>query len=658
MPMRTARMLLGLLLVCVPAHGQTRTVPDWTLEELMRIRIAPVFGASKRLQPVTEAPASVTIVTREEIARYGYRTLAEVLRGARGFFVTSDRNYSYLGARGFARPGDFGTRILLLVDGHRMNDNIYEQAAVGREFGVDAAMFERVEIVRGPASALYGTSAFFAIVNVIMRKGTDLKGFNASADIGSFGSRNATLAFGRTLAGGLDVVLSATTSHTNGAASLYFPEFDSPETNYGRAQHLDDEHATQLFGRANFGRLTLTGAYGTRAKGVPTASYGSVFNDPRLRTIDRRGFVDVEYGRTAKDTQVVLRGYVDRYRYEGTYPIAGASAEPYRDYAIGTWFGGEARIARDIRWKQAITVGSEFRSSPRQAQGGTDGTAEGSFGVDRAASAAALYVQDDIQVFSKVRVSLGARYDSYGEFSHLTPRAALIVAPSTNQSIKYLYATAFRAPNAFELDYYSEGIRNDTLRPETIGSNELVWERYTGSWLRTSASLYRNKVSRLLNLEHDPAGPLELIWTNRGEVRSAGAEFEAEWRYKRVEGVASYTVQRTRDRDSGEELTNSPAHIGKLRFSAPGPLRGSTLAFETQYVGPRKTLAGGLTRAAKTANVTIIAPVGAHIEAVGAVRNLFNVAYGDPGSAEHRQDILQQDGRTFSIGLRWQFRHK
>ena len=92
---------------------------------------------------MTEAPASVTIVTADDIARFGYRTLADILRSARGLFVSYDRNYSYLGARGLQRPGDYNSRILLLVDGHRMNDNVYDQAAIGPDFGLDPAMFER-----------------------------------------------------------------------------------------------------------------------------------------------------------------------------------------------------------------------------------------------------------------------------------------------------------------------------------------------------------------------------------------------------------------------------------------------------------------------------------------------------------------------------------
>ena len=142
----------------------------------MKLDAGQVFGASERLQPVTEAPSSISFITADEIARYGYRTLADILRGVRGMYVTDDRNFSFLGTRGFGKPGDQNTRILLLVNGHRVNDNIFGQAEIGQEFGLDPAMFERVEIIRGPASALYGDSAFFAVVNVITRTGKSLDG--------------------------------------------------------------------------------------------------------------------------------------------------------------------------------------------------------------------------------------------------------------------------------------------------------------------------------------------------------------------------------------------------------------------------------------------------------------------------------------------------
>ncbi len=225
-----------------------QSLTQMSLEDLMRLQVEPVFGASKRLQPVTEAPASVTIVTAEDIARHGYRTLAELLRSVRGFYVTYDRNYSYIGVRGFALPGDYNTRVLFLVDGHRMNDNVYEQATPGGEFGLDPSTFARVEIIRGPASSLYGTSAFFGVVNITTKNGAAMKGLTATVDGGSLGTRSVRASFGRQLTNGLDFAVSGAYTGVSGS-DLYFPEFDEPATNSGIVSKLDDEKVRNVFGR-------------------------------------------------------------------------------------------------------------------------------------------------------------------------------------------------------------------------------------------------------------------------------------------------------------------------------------------------------------------------------------------------------------------------
>ena len=133
----------------------------------------------------------MSFITAEEIARYGYRTLADILRGVRGMYVSDDRNFSFLGARGFGKPGDYNSRILLLINGHRVNDNVFGQAEIGAEFGLDPATFERVEIIRGPASSLYGDSAFFAVVNVITQTGAAIDGTTVTYETGSNGTQLA-----------------------------------------------------------------------------------------------------------------------------------------------------------------------------------------------------------------------------------------------------------------------------------------------------------------------------------------------------------------------------------------------------------------------------------------------------------------------------------
>src|SRR5581483_11497928 len=134
----TIRLAACLALLWAPAMTAAQeeipaTSQSGGSEHIFLDDIPSVYSASKHEQKVTEAPSSVSIITSDEIKKYGYCTLADILQNVNGFFVTYDRDYSYLGIRGFNRPGDFNSRILLLIDGHRLNDNQYDQAGLGTE---------------------------------------------------------------------------------------------------------------------------------------------------------------------------------------------------------------------------------------------------------------------------------------------------------------------------------------------------------------------------------------------------------------------------------------------------------------------------------------------------------------------------------------------
>jgi iron complex outermembrane receptor protein len=100
------------------------------LDQLVKMEVPTVEAASKYKQKTTEAPSSVTIVTADEVKRYGYRTLAEILRSAPGLYTSNDRDYTMLGVRGF-NSADFNSRVLLLVDGHRINNSLSDSAYIG-----------------------------------------------------------------------------------------------------------------------------------------------------------------------------------------------------------------------------------------------------------------------------------------------------------------------------------------------------------------------------------------------------------------------------------------------------------------------------------------------------------------------------------------------
>jgi len=657
---RRAFLLAVMLAVSPPALAQS-SLPDLGIEELMKLDGGQVYGASERLQPVTEAPASVSFITAEEIARYGYRTLADILRSVRGMYVTNDRNFSLIGTRGFAKPGDYNSRILLLVNGHRVNDNVFGQAEIGAEFGLDPAMFERVEIIRGPASSIYGDSAFFAVVNVITRTGASLGGGSMTLETGTLGTRLARAAVGHRLANGVDVALAATYEQSAGVQRLYFPAFDAPATNNGVAEGLDGEGVKQFYGRLAFNGLTVTGAYGSRQRDVPTASTGTLFNEQEWReqTTDRHTLVDAEYGRSFGRTRATFRASFDRFSYDGIYPFAGESDQApalvARNGVVGTRWSVASGLTRAFRGRQTVRAGVEFIDNMRQDQTASYiDPPEVLLDSDRSSTQRAVYIQDEIKLARWLIINAGLRYDGYHEFQRVTPRAALIVLPSSKQSVKYLYGSAFRAPNEYELTTVFFGEQVNKLRPEAIGTHELVWERYLNDWLRTSVSTYWYRAHRLITLISDDSTFLGVSFVNQGEVRAKGLELEAQMRLKgESRGFVSYALQSAVDQETHARLPNSPRHIANARISLPGPTDRSFVSLEGQYLSSRMTLAGSRVSAAATLNVTMIQPLGRSWELFGGVRNIFDAQYADPASSQHRQDTIPQNGRTARIGLRW-----
>jgi outer membrane receptor for ferrienterochelin and colicins len=660
-----------VVLVCVmagamPARAQTpQDLGQIPLEELMQLGVQRVFGAADRLQPVTEVPSSVTIVTADEIARYGYRSLADILRGIRGFYITDDRNYSYVGARGLNRPGDYSTRVLLLVNGHRVNDNVYDQASVGADFGIDAAMFDRVEIIRGPASSLYGANALFAIVNVVTRTGSSIDGASLDVDSGTLGTYLARGSAGRKTAGGIDWAVSGTYEQTGGASQVYLPAFDAPGTNSGVADHLDGEQSGQIYGRLSAGNLSVTGTFGRRLKDVPTASFSTLFNahDPAEQTVDRRTSVTAQYAATASRARIMTEASLDHYAYDGVYPYPGGSGPAdvvaFRDGGRGLRWMIRGRAARSLPANQTLTAGGEFVDNISQDQWGRyDFVSDDNFTIDRSSQQGAAYVQDEIRLRPWLILNGGLRHDRYPRFNRTTPRGAVIVMPSMNHSLKYVYGQAFRPPNAYELYYYRDA--SAYLRPESIDTHEWVWEGYFGERVRTAVSAYRYAASQLVDLRVvDPEAAFDegLGFDNDGNIHASGIEFESEIRLKRgVQALGSYTVQEAKNTgpDAGE-LTNSPRHMGKFRLSVPGPRSGSFGSFEWQYLSSRTTLAGTMVDGASLVNATAAWPLGRSLALTGQIRNLFDIRYADPASDEHAVDAIEQNGRTLRIGLRWKF---
>ncbi|MGZ8189766.1 MAG: TonB-dependent receptor plug domain-containing protein [Methylococcaceae bacterium] len=619
--------------------------------------IPSVYSASKYEQKVSKAPASISIVTADEIKKYGYRTFSGILSSLKGFYSTYDRNYGQAGARGFGLPSDYNTRLLLLIDGHRFNDNIYDSFDTSEGFPVDIDVIERVEVVRGPSSSLYGTNAFFGVINVITKRGRDQKGASVKASYGSNDTYKTSASYGDRFSNGLETFLSGTFYNSQGFNKLFYQEFNDPATNNGVSVNNDGEQAGKLMAKASYEDFALEGLYVNRQKDVPTAAFDTLFNnDPTLNTLDQATFGELKYDHTfANQLNLQSRLSYNNYRLNGELPYPGLIN---KDLAYGEWWRAELEATKTLLMNHRLTAGGQFQDNFHQFQSNYDETQRHE--ADVSTYQWALFIQDEYSITETLTLNAGVRFDYFSIFGGTTnPRIGLIYSPWENSAIKLLYGTAFRAPNQFELNYSGSGLlTNIYLNPEKLDTKELIFEYYFTRQLRGELNIFETEIDDLITSTATPKG---LQNQNTGNVDSHGVEVQLEDSWSNgFQGRLSYSWQETRDQTTNERLVNSPEHMVKLNLIAPLWSDKVFIGFETQYMSSRITpskldsngqlIPRGLVSDYVLNNLTLFSQNWIKgLELSSGVYNLFDQPYFDPGSTEHRQNGIEQNSVTFRI---------
>jgi outer membrane receptor protein involved in Fe transport len=662
--MRTGVAALFSLLCLWPefsAAEQSKDLTDLPLEELTNtgLSTAPknlaVSTASKYAQISSRAPAALRVVTAEDIRTYGYRTLAEALRSLPGVYVTNDRNYSYVGVRGFGRPGDYNSRVLLMVDGQRINDDVYDSAQIGNEFPVDVDLIERIEFSPGPGSAIYGNNAFFGVINVITKRGNDFNGAELSGEYGGFDTYKARGSYGKRYENGAEVLLSATGFDREGPKSLYYPQFDTPSQNHGIADSLDGDRYHSAFGKLSWQGLTLEGGYIDRVKEIPTASFGQKFNDPGSHTEDENTFVALNYQREiAQDWNAFMRLNYNQAYYNGDYIYTDPPPRTInKDFGAGQWWGGEFRLVNTSFKDHKLVFGTEFQDNLRQLQRNYNLGGQTFLDKPFQSTRYGFYLQDEFQILDSLSLTAGARYD----FNPLgggsaNPRVALIWQALDTTTLKLIYGTAFRAPNAYER-FYADGASqkaNAQVMPETVKTLEFVAEHFFTPSTRVSATAYHYEIDKLINQAVDPKDGFT-FYENLGTVVANGFELDGEQRFRfGLLARLSYSWQRALDQNQ-RELTNSPRHQIKLNLSTPIWTDQWRAGFETQYFSARFTNNGSRVGDYVLSNLTLSGEVSKNLLLSAGVYNLWNTRFADPVGNEIIQNSIVQDGISFRIKL-------
>ncbi len=636
----------------------TTNLADLPLEKLMDIEIPTVFGASKFAQKETEAPSTVTVIQSDEIKKFGYRTLADLLRSVQGLYVTYDRNYAFLGADG-VELGDFNSRILLLVNGHRINNNLTDGAYIDTAFILDVDLIDHVEVIQGPGSALYGNNAFFGVVNVVTRTGRQLNGAEISGEYGGYDAYKGRISYGKLFNNGLELLASGTIYDSAGADRLYYPEYDTPAQNHGIADGLDADSAKSAFASVSFRDFTLEGAFIDREKRNPTAQYFTRFNDPRLKTTDDRGYAAFKYSHSFEDLfDVTAQLYYDRAEFRIGYPTpVPAGSTLFKETDIGEWWGAELQLSRRLWERLVLTGGAEYRDDFRQDRRIVDEDSGQVFAdVHQDRQIFGVFGEGDLAVRTNLHLNAGVRYDQSGNFgSAVNPRVGLIYSPFESSTFKAIYGTAFRAPNFLELTLSETP---EDLKPEEITSYQLVYEQQFGTHVRASLTGFYNRMEDLIVLQNGS-------FTNFN-VETKGVEVAGEGRwFKSLRTRLSYTLQQADNISTAGTLPDSPHHLVKLNLTVPFYKEKVFGSVEVQFTSSRhslfttptgETLIGADAGGYGIVNLTLFTQeLIKNLEFSASIYNLLDKKYYDPATRFHLQDLIEQEGRNFRLKLTYRF---
>ncbi|TAL60281.1 MAG: TonB-dependent receptor, partial [Bacteroidetes bacterium] len=605
--------------------------------------------ASKYVQSTAEAASSIGTITADEIKSFGYKTLGEALNSQRGMYLTNDKNYLYVGSRGFSRPTDYDNRIVIMIDGHIMNEVVYGSAFMGNELGINLDNIEKIEIIRGPGASVYGSGAMLNIINLIIKKGSETDGITVSAGTGSFGKNDLSAIYGKKIKN-TDISVSGTGGIYKGE-DYYFSELDAPETNNGLSEGMDWEKNIGFHAGITNNNFKLSAGFSSRSKGIPTGAFNTDLTGD-VESLDERYYIEASYRKELKkNSSLLFRSYFDNYYYTGSYPSGG---EDSFDASTGRWGGAEIQYYLEAGKRNIITAGFEykyiFRSDYREWNNDTT-----YFNQNFPFSFFSIYAQDQIKIVKNLNLSAGLRYDYYSVFGQAaSPRIALVYGLSTTSSLKMLYSGAFRIPNVYESFYESinDHKSNPNIKPERIRAVELVWSnKLSGSFYGT-LSLYMFSIGNLIDQVLDENDGLT-VFRNIGKVDGNGAEYELRYIHpvNKNQAFLNFTLQRTEDENTETILSNSPAFMVKSGFVF-ALSKYFNVVPEFFFETGRRTLGGNKSGDIYLFNIGINSgKFLKHFEASLNARNILDRKYYYPGGYEHVQDVLIQDRRNIYLRL-------
>ena len=655
--------------------------------------------ATRQETPIGKAPSIVTVITAEEIKNLGYRTFVEILRTVPGFEIMKH------GDRGDVSPAvrgvEGGEKVRVMINGHLINDPLSGNAFVQfDDFPLDN--IKKIEIIRGPGSAVYGENAFLAVINIITKEAKDIDGVKVISGYGNFDTYEESIIFGKIYK---DINVSGMIRYreTDGfdgtVESDIVTKIDNALVPFGYSAASQAPGEVQDWRREYDLNLKVTykgfyieGLYVNKNKGSFLTSLYAVTDESDIET--NYVFGEIGYKKTFDEKCTIKpRLFYDQFDTntfqealpEGvTVPVVTGGTTAIYTYTNG--FIGHALVTEKIVGTEIpfdyelfdgniLTLGLEYRLinqtnihyftnfdpvtlAPLDSIQDFSDTYP--WLKDATRRIGSIYLQDVWDVTNTLNVTLGVRYDDYSDFGgEISPRLGVTWAFIKNASLKLLYGKAFRPPNFLEMFTTNQPAiqGNEDLNPEIINTYEIGLSYQLNKYITSNINYFYNSIEDLISLRTLATTQGTSRYGNYGDARVHGIETETKIDITKGNYVfMNYTFQNPKD-DDGNDLPFVAHHHGNFGVNVHYWKYINTNL--STFVSGRRSREEDDTRSDLPAYALLnLSVIGKELfktmKVQGTVYNLLDKDYSDPGPTSIPDD-LPRPGRTFFVGLSYQF---
>lgn len=538
-----------------------------------------IITATKHPQKISDAPAIATTITAEEIRNMGARTLLDALQRIPGVqvrngnnFVQGRPNVEIRGMTSFTSE-----RVLFLVDGHRFG-NVMWGSDIHGYAGISVENIKRIEVIRGPGSALYGTNAFVGVINIVTKDAADINGADINTGYGSYDTKRYSLLYGKEYSK-LKVVGSFGLFDSDGPSE--WVEKDA----YLQSGKTDEWSRSYDAGlKLSYGELAFQGRYINHRKGT-TIGVGLQLNDESIMVSDNI-ISELSYRHSFSDKSGVLwKAYFDRFQlYSDLELVSEGLLAGYPDGMIGKPEFKNQTLGTELQFdfkhfeKHALTVGAlyeeylqygvrswaNFDPNTYAPLGSVQDLTDGNnYNQNKSRIVHALYLQDLWKITKDLDATLGIRYDKYSDFGDTTnPRLGFVWRATDVLNLKLLYGSAFRAPIFLELYNTNNPVSwgNPDLDPEEIDTYEAALGYKINADLQMDLSYFYSRITDAII-----KGGIGDTYKNSDRYEIEGIEVDFKYNLSKKDYFyINYTYQEPEDSKTGDLLEGAIRNKGNV----------------------------------------------------------------------------------------------